>query len=284
MAMSYGARYAPLYDLFYSDKPYDKEVTFVARQLSDHGVGHGARILELACGTGGHAIRLAKRGYDVIATDYSDAMIAEACRKARSQRVIVKFEQRDMRKLPVPVRPFDAALCLFDSIGYARTDAGTVAAIRGVHRSLRPGGLFLLEFWHAPAMLSGFDPVRVRRFRRGTKTFLRISETQLEGKRSLARVSYNVYELRKNGTYNHNHEVHLNRYFTVSEMERFAKASGFKPLAAYDGFRSGKVTEETWHVVSVWQKRALTAPEPKLGRTGGIYPPWTRFEQHCGWV
>jgi SAM-dependent methyltransferase len=254
MAMSYGARYAALYDLFYSDKSYDEEVRFVARQLSDHDVGPGARILELACGTGGHAIRLTKRGYEVVATDYSEAMIAEGRRKACSQRAIVKFEQRDMRKLRVPERPFDAALCLFDSIGYARTDAGIAAVVQGVHRSLRPGGLFLLEFWHTPAMLSGFDPVRVRRFRRGTTTFLRISETALESKRSLARVSYNVYELRRNGTYNHNHEVHVNRYFTVAEMERFAKISGFKPLAAYDGFRRGKVTEATWHVVSVWRK------------------------------
>jgi SAM-dependent methyltransferase len=254
MAMSYGARYAALYDLFYSDKPYDEEVRFVAGQLSGHGVGRGARILELACGTGGHAIRLAKLGYEVIAADYSEAMIAEGRRKARRQRAIVKFEQRDMRKLGAPEQPFDAALCLFDSIGYARTDAGIVAAIRGVHRSLRPGGLFLLEFWHAPAMLSGFDPVRVRRFRRGPTTFLRISETELDSKRSLASVSYSVYELRRNGTYNHNHEVHINRYFTVPEMNRFAKISGFKPVAAYDGFRSRKVTEATWHVVSVWRK------------------------------
>lgn len=254
MAASYAARYAALYDLFYRDKPYDKEVAFIHRQLSELGAPAGGRVLELACGTGEHAVRLAKLGYAMTATDGSQAMIALARRKAERRRAGVRFERRDMQKLRAPKLPFDAALCLFDSIGYVKTDSAIAAVIDGVHKSLRPGGIFVLEFWHAPAMLNGYEAVRVRRFRQGKTLFFRVSEAELEPQRSVAHVTYNVYELRANARYNHIRECHTNRYFTVPEMERIAKRHGFTPLAAYDGFQPTAASDESWHVLAIWRK------------------------------
>jgi SAM-dependent methyltransferase len=258
MAVPYALRYAELYDLFYRDKPYQREAEFIDRWLGDHGVARSARILELACGTGEHAIRLAKFGYAVTATDRSPAMIELARRKSKRQNVTVQFGQRDMRKLPIPDVPFEASLCLFDSIGYVKTDPSIGAVLDGVHRSLRPGGIFLVEFWHAPAMMNTFDPVRVRRFRQGETTFLRVSETELQPRRSLARVTYNIYELRRDLTYDHVRELHTNRYFTVPEMERLARDHGFTPLATYDGFRRRAVSDKTWHVLAIWRKGRKT--------------------------
>src|SRR5437763_3055553 len=70
-AIPYSPEYASLYDVFYRDKPYDTEVSFLVEQLESYGIRPGARLLELACGTGEHAIRLARRGYQVLATDFS---------------------------------------------------------------------------------------------------------------------------------------------------------------------------------------------------------------------
>jgi ubiquinone/menaquinone biosynthesis C-methylase UbiE len=257
MPAPYSEHYAELYDLFYSEKPYEQEAAFLHEQFRRHGVQPGGRILELACGTGQHAIRLAGLGYAVTATDYSVAMVACARKKVGAQTPPIRFEQRDMRELPVPTTPYDAAICLFDSLGYVQTDKAIAATLNGVNRSLRPGGVFILEFWHAPAMENGFDPVRVRRFQSGNDTILRISETELDTERSLAHVTYNVYELRNNSTYSHINERHSNRYFTVPEMDAWARQHGFTPLAAYPGFTcEGQVSEATWHVVAVWKKNA----------------------------
>ena len=255
MTAPFAEYYAELYDLLYRQKPYEQEASFLHEQLRHHGVASGARLLELACGTGEHAIRLAKLGYAVTATDYSAAMVERARKKSERQKIPICFERRDMRELPVPDLPFDAAFCLFDSIGYLQTDAAIAAALDGVCRSLRPGGVFIVEFWHAPAMLNGFDPVRVRRFRDGEATILRISETELERERALAHVTYNIYELRADSTYRHVTERHSSRYFTVVEMERLARQHGFTPAAAYDGFRpDSTVSDATWHVVALWKK------------------------------
>jgi ubiquinone/menaquinone biosynthesis C-methylase UbiE len=52
---SYAGRYAELYDLSYSDKPYTEEAALVHDCLQRFGVSPSREILELACGTGQHA-------------------------------------------------------------------------------------------------------------------------------------------------------------------------------------------------------------------------------------
>lgn len=254
MSTPYAARYAEFYDLFYRDKPYAKEVHFINRLLRRHGVERGGHVVEFACGTGEHALRLAALGYRVTATDSSGAMIALARQKALRRKTHVTFERRDMRESVEPAGGFDAALCLFDSIGYLRTDRAVGDALESVHNSLGPDGVFIVEFWHAPAMLNGFEPVRVRRYRNGRSDILRISETTLDRRRSLAQVAYNVYQLRADSTYDHFAERHTNRYFTVPEMTRLARAHGFTPLKTYDGFSRRRVSDQGWHVLSVWKK------------------------------
>lgn len=53
-------------------------------------------ILDLGCGTGAHAIPLAKRGYDVTGIDNSEVMITISQRKAQQQNVNVNFVVQDM--------------------------------------------------------------------------------------------------------------------------------------------------------------------------------------------
>lgn len=253
MIAPYAENYAALYDDFHRDKPYGKETEFLHGKLREHGIERGGRILELACGTGEHALRLSKLGYVLTATDRSAAMIELARKKARRQKLTVRFLQCDMTKLPAPDRKFDAAICLFDSIGYLKTDERIAALLECVHRSVRPGGLFILEFWHAPAMLNKYDPVRLRHVKHGAATVFRVSETQLMPERSLAQVTYTVYELRTNATYRKFKERHTNRYFTIAEMLSLARARGFRPLETFDGFQAVPVSDGTWHVLAIWR-------------------------------
>mgnify|MGYP003694340987 CR=1 FL=1 len=92
-------------------------------------------------------------------------------------------------------------VCLFDSIGYVATNEKISQVLRGVHRQLRDGGLFIFEFWHGAAMLRGYDPLRVRRFETPQGELLRISETRLDCARQVSHVTYHIYEFKTGGTY-----------------------------------------------------------------------------------
>jgi len=249
---SYVGRHAEVYDIFYADKPYDREALFVHQCLQQYGVGTTRRLLELACGTGTHALALEKFGYEIVATDYSEDMLACARRKAAQASSSIDFRWQDMRALELPERPFDAALCLFDSIGYVETNEALIQVLRSVHRHLRPDGLFIFEFWHAAAMLRSYDPVRVRRWSTREGEVVRISETELEPAKQLARVTYTIYELHHDGTYASLRETITNRYFLVQEMAGWLSFCRFTPVKWFAGFAPDEnITEQTWHVVAV---------------------------------
>jgi hypothetical protein len=121
-----------------------------------------------------------------------------------------------------------------------------------VHRNLRPEGLFVFEFWHAAAMLRSYEPVRVRRWSTPTAELVRVSETELECSKQLARVTYTIYELRHDGTYTSLRETHTNRYFLVQEMAGWLSSCGFTPVKWFAGFAPDEnITAQTWHIVAV---------------------------------
>jgi len=257
---SYAGRYAELYDLFYSDKPYQEEARFVHRCLHQWSDGPVRRLLELACGTGSHALALGKLGYEIVATDNSPDMLARARSKAEKASSRIDFRWQDMRDLDLPDRPFDAAISLFDSIGYTVTNEDLVRTLRGVHRYLRPGGLFVFEFWNAAAMLSYFEPERIRRWPVPGGEVVRLSETTLDREQRLARVRYTIIDLRADGTYSSYEETHVNRYFSPREMADWLSSCGFAPVKWFAGFTEDEnISDATWHIVGVARRSAAEA-------------------------
>ncbi len=251
---SYIGRHAELYDLFYEDKPYAKEAAFVHQCIQTFNP-KAKKMLELACGTGTHSLLLEPYGYEIIAIDYSPDMLGRAKEKAQKKNSRVDFRQQDMRTLDVPERPFDAIICLFDSLGYVATNESILQVFNGVHRHLADGGIFLFEFWHAGAMLRSYDPVRVRRFQTPSSEIERISETRVDYREQLCHVAYTIHELNADGTHQTLRETQVNRFFLVQEMNFFLQQANLHPLKWFPGFQKNEqINAETWHIVAMARK------------------------------
>jgi SAM-dependent methyltransferase len=250
-------RHAELYDLFYRDKPYRDEAAFVAARLEERGVARGGRLLELACGTGRHALELAAAGYRVTATDISPDMLAVARRRPHPGGAELQFVEADMRSAALGEAAFDGAVCFFDSIGYVQTNDAIVETFRNTRRLLRPGGVMIFEFWHAAAMLRGFDPTRVRRWQLDGSEIVRISETTLDVPRQVAHVAFEIIERDAAGAVRSFREVQTNRYFLVQEMAALVAMGGLTPLAWCAGFSTTEpITADTWHILGIVQRKA----------------------------
>ena len=125
------------------------EGPFLRAQLDAVGA---RRVLDAACGSGGHALWLARQGYEVAGADVSPVMIDLARQKASAQALDVAFVVTGLDNLapalplpPSPTLPFDAVLCLGNSLPHLLTQADLVAALRGMASVLRPGGLLILQ-------------------------------------------------------------------------------------------------------------------------------------------
>jgi SAM-dependent methyltransferase len=108
-----------------------------------------ARILDVPCGQGRHAVELAGRGLEVTGVDLSSEMLDLARAQALRKGVRIECAERDMRNLPWPSR-FDGACCFGNSFGYM-DDAGNQQFLAAVARALKPGGRFVIEAGAAAA-------------------------------------------------------------------------------------------------------------------------------------
>ncbi len=254
---SYQGKHAELYDLFYNSKPYKEEAAFIHSCLQEFGSGKIERILELACGTGSHSIFLSNYDYHITATDYSDSMLAVARKKTSMKKdAKIYFSLQDMTNINLNETNFDAAICLFDSIGYVETISNVNKVFNSVYSYLKNNGLFIFEFWHAAAMLRNYEPLRIRRWEKDNQEILRISETEIDAVKQIASVKYTIYEFNSDGTYISINETQRNRFFLVEEMSQLLISAGFVPLKWFDGYsRSEKITPESWHILSVVRKK-----------------------------
>jgi SAM-dependent methyltransferase len=116
------------------------EADFIEAEL---GRDTSKAILDIGCGTGRHAIELARRGYAVTGLDLSEAMLAKAKAKAEAAGVRVRFERRDARDFSFP-EPFDAAVMLCEgAFPLMETDEMNFRILKNAHAALRPGGRFI---------------------------------------------------------------------------------------------------------------------------------------------
>ena len=121
----------------------------------------GARVLDLACGSGRHAMPLAERGASVFGIDLSMPLLVRANKLVPPVRGVVRG---DMRLLPLRDAAFDLVVNLFTSFGYFADDAQHVAVLRGVARVLVPGGKLFLDYLNAQAVREGLVVREERQF------------------------------------------------------------------------------------------------------------------------
>ncbi len=140
-------RIADYYDLLHEDVDYPAECRLLERVFARFLPRRVASLLDLGCGTGSHALRLANRGRQVTGIDASPGMLRVARAKARGRRNPT-FRRADMRVFALG-RTFDAAICMDGAFTHLLTDRDILSHLRTVRRHLVPDGLYAFEFAQA---------------------------------------------------------------------------------------------------------------------------------------
>ncbi|WP_375258413.1 class I SAM-dependent methyltransferase [Citreimonas sp.] len=96
----------------------------------------GARILDLGCGVGRHALWLAARGFDVVALDAAERGLAEIDRAGAVETVLARMDA-----LPFEDHAFDHVLSW--NVIYHGDEDVLLRTIAEIRRVLKPGGTFL---------------------------------------------------------------------------------------------------------------------------------------------
>jgi SAM-dependent methyltransferase len=159
------------------------EVAFLGRQLplSSH-----SRILDLCCGRGRHALRLAEAGYHVTGIDSNATVIESARTEAGPGAEFVRMDVRHFERL---TQRWDAAIILWASFGYFSRDEN-LALLASVRRSLTPAGRLVLDVYNRDFFESRLG---VRRLHRGGQDV--VEHTSMADGRLTTKLAYDGHDV-----------------------------------------------------------------------------------------
>lgn len=208
------------------------EMPFIESILKRH---HAQTILDAACGTGGHAIALAQRGYRVIGADISATMIARAQANAERAGVKIPFWVSSFQDLRQTLKQeFDAVLCLGNSFVHVLSDEDALASLKSMRECLHQGGVLVLHNLN-------YD----KRWQDKPRWFA-VNSGVLDGRETLVwrfadyhdvtnRITFNIalFTKKETGAWSVQVQSTPQRPYQKSEMESLMQRAGFRTLEFY---------------------------------------------------
>lgn len=224
------------YDLVMQHVEYDVWAAYLHQLLEQHGSNIDT-VLELGCGTGSLALQLQPLGnYEYIGTDRSPQMIRVARIKAEKAGLDLRFEQLDFATFDVS-RPVDAVILVYDGLNYLLEREAVRSMMASVRSALRPGGIFCFDQstpnnslrhgrdFEDAGEADGFAFVRHSRYDATTRLHTTTFDITIDGRRY--------------------HEEHVQRAYTIEEIEQVVGEVGLQHVAAHDNFSFDPATSDS---------------------------------------
>jgi 2-polyprenyl-3-methyl-5-hydroxy-6-metoxy-1,4-benzoquinol methylase len=230
------------------------ECDFIEQEIR-RGTLQGAptRILDIGCGTGRHAIELAKRGYKITGVDLSENQLNRAQEKAEEAGLAIDFQKQDARNLPFESE-FDLAIMLCEGgFSLMETDEMNFEILKNATKALKNKGKLIFT------TLNGLFPLF-----HSVKEFY--ESQQKEGQSQCKDCSFDLMTFRDHNTAvfeddsGNKKELKCNeRYYVPSEITWLLKSLGYKKIDIFGAklgafSRNDKLTTDDFEMLIVAEK------------------------------
>lgn len=243
--MSYSS-FAPFYDALTENVDYKKRAEYIGEILAKFNIKDGL-LLDLACGTGSLSVEFSKMGFEVIATDASPDMLAEARNKAMEAGENILFLCQKMQETDLygTVR---AIVCSLDSINHLENADELRKTFRVLKNFIDDGGIMV------------FDVNTVYKHREvlGNNTFVYdekdvycVWQNSLCSDGVTVGINLDFFVKEENGLYNRYTENFKEIAFTDEEITYAAESAGFKIVEKYAELGFNKPQEDTQRIYYV---------------------------------
>ena len=228
--------FARVYDEFMDQTPYDEWLLNILNIFKEYKIDKDTQVLDLGCGTGKMARKLAREGYQVTAVDNSMDMLEIA---ASEEDDHILYVLQDMVSLELP-QQVDAAVSICDCMNYILEEEDLKEAFRRVREFLKEDGVFVFD------MNSHYKYKEILACNtedREDASFIwdnfydeeeRINEYQLS-----------LFIQNEQGTYNKYEELHLQKAYEQEEVVSFLYEAGFSSVRVLDAETMDEVKEDT---------------------------------------
>lgn len=223
--MSSYERLAASYDELTEDVDYQRRADFLERlfqraRLPVHTV------LDLACGTGTMTWLLTARGYELIAVDGSEDMLAAAAAKT-GPGIPPVFLHQSMPQLDL-YGTVDAAICCLDSLNYLTNPRDVQRTFERLHLFIAPGGTLIFDV-NTPEKFLCLDG---QVYLDETEDAYCVWRTEYSEKRRLCHYGIDLFQ-RDGDVWLRSQEEHTEYAYTPEELTGYLRVAGFRNIQVY---------------------------------------------------
>lgn len=232
------------YMYFYSealtDERTDHEVNALVSLLE---LDQPKKILDLACGFGRHANRLARLGHKMTGVDITPGFVELARKDAIQNGVEVDYQIGDMRSIAYN-NEFDCIMLLFTAFGYFNDEENLEVLVK-VKNGLCPGGLFLFDVPNRDNFLKRMQPYHIVE-KDGNMMIDQIAFDSLRGR------SYNRRVVFRDGI--RKDKPFSIRLYNPNEIQSLITQAGLDLMQMYGGWERKELTSESNRMVIIARK------------------------------
>lgn len=211
-------------------------------------------VLDMTCGTGSQVFHLAERGYEVVGSDFSPALIKMARHKADKIGKNITFIDGDMRVLNVG--KFDAVITIFNAIGHV-TKADFEKTLQNIHANLKDGGVYIFDIFNLQAItdkiIDDFT-MDIENVVNGVN-IRNVQHSELDRQNGFL-ISNDHYTIVKEGD---EPEIHTNSFslqiYTAEELQTMLARNGFETVHQYDMEGNDFIADQSLNILTVARKK-----------------------------
>ena len=249
--------YANYYDELYKDKNYKKETNFVIKNLKKNKKKIKT-ILEIGCGTGNHAIFLAKSGFSVVGIDSSKKMIEVANKKKNNLNIFLKKKLifKNINALEFKTKKkFDAVIMLFHVFNFLNSKKKITKFVNKIFNTIKFSGILLFDFINADCAIKNKPKITEKEIKtklyflkRSTKPILNLKKRNLK---IIFKIFVNFYFIKKQIKFLETHNLSI---FSKNQYVNFFN-NRFKLLRIGPWLNmSSNLTNNHWNGYAVLKK------------------------------
>ena len=241
--------------MLYQYKDYQTEAEYILSLLKKHQP-ESKKILEFGAGSGIHGRIISKAGFQVSGIEKSCEMIdlGLSSNQGICENTNFSCTQGDCTSSFLG-DDFDTVISLFHVLSYQTSNEKILAMLNNAYRHLKPGGVFIFDYWHAPAVWHIGPTLRVKRVSNQQLSITRIAEPECLREQNIVKVKYQTFvEDLKNKHISEIKETHEMRAFDTEEIKEFASQTGFSLLHSEEWLTSQTPSKDTWGVCTTLQK------------------------------
>lgn len=230
------------YKVVYGHRDDDEASLLIDLIEATVGMAEAARVLDMGCGRGRHAVEFARRGYQVTGIDLSPRSIAAAQERASLAGIPASFAVGDMRE-SVCTGCFDVVANLFTAFGYFDDESEHAVAISAMAEAVAPRGWLVQDFLNADRVARRLVPFDQRT----------VGDLTVVQRRQIAagRINKTIELSGSEGTQHFSESVRL---LDLVDFDRMYRAAGLVLTRVFGDYSGGPLTPDSPRLIMFSQR------------------------------